>query len=82
MVKASGLPAKYLPSAFANISFCGAAFANKVIDERNFIASISPKISSADCPSIEFTATVHSIRRGPSTGCFTNAVASGSPEIP
>ncbi len=44
---------------------------NSSIDDRNFMASSSPKISSSDAPSASCsrTSATHSLSRGPSTGC-------------
>ena len=65
----------------ANTGSSGATAANSVIDERSFIASTGPKISSAVLPSVRATMLAHSVSRGPSTGWFRYARASASPEI-
>ena len=80
-VASSRTPPKCFASTSANTRSCGAAAANSVIDERSFIASTGPKMSSAVLSSVPATMRAHSVSRGPSTGWFRYARASVSPEI-
>ena len=59
----------------------GAALANSVIEERNFISSTGPKICRAVRPSTLNVRAAHSRSLGPRTGCDRNAEASSREEI-
>ena len=69
----SGTPPKCFASTSANTRSSGAAAANSVIDERSFIASTGPKMSSAVLSPVLATMRAHSVSRGPSTGWFRYA---------
>jgi len=71
-VASSRTPPKYFSSASPNTCSppgpAGAAASNSVIEDRNFTASMPPKMSSAVRPSRPATIAAHSATRGPRTG--------------
>ena len=67
-VAGSGAPLKNFSRHSANNGSLGAAFANSVSEERNFISSTGPKISPAVLPSIASVSRTHSLKRGPRIG--------------
>ena len=67
-VSGSGCPSKYCSSAYLNSWQSGSATPNRLIEDLNFMASVSPKIVTADRPRTAFTSFVHSTSLAPSTG--------------
>jgi hypothetical protein len=67
-VASSGMPPKYFASTSPNTGSPGAAAANRVIEERSFIASTGPMMSTAVLPLVSARIRAHSASRGPSTG--------------
>ena len=67
-MRTSYCPAKYLFSAFTNSELSVVACANRVIEDRNFTASVIPRICFADLFWILQTSSVQCRKRGPKMG--------------